>query len=237
MAESLRKAFKTCLIMTVITLVVFFISTGVIKCSDNQSNTNQNSTQTDTRFDQLGIYKEDNTGQNNAAAVSNTETESESTEYSTSSDTQTIVVKEVIDGDTFKYDDFVGVSQRVRLIGIDTPESVNVNHPELNCKYGKVASKYTKSVLEGKTVKIEYDTDKYDIYDRELAYVYIDDVMLNYDLVAKGYAVAKEYPPNTKYSEMFKKAQIEAEKNKLGMWSDDVSVKDCNLKEEYYIEY
>ena len=162
--------------------------------------------------------------------------ETENNTYSDSNATETVKVERVVDGDTFIYIDNLGLEKRLRLIGVDTPESVNAIDSK-NCKYGKTASQYTTKLLTGKTVDLEYDTTKKDMYQRDLAYVYLDGVMVNYDLVAKGYAVAKEYPPNTKYAELFKSAQIDAEKNCVGMWNNKVSNKDCNLKEENYIEY
>lgn len=147
--------------------------------------------------------------------------------------TEAYTVKRVVDGDTFiVLDD--GNEVRVRMIGIDTPESVSSNK-EKNCEYGKVASDFTKTQLEGKTVELEYDTDKTDTYGRTLAYVYVDDELFNSILIEKGYAVAREYPPNVKYSEVFTSAQVEAQKNKVGMWSDNVSEQECNLKSKYYI--
>ena len=91
--------------------------------------------------------------------------------------------------------------------------------------------------LSNKKISLEYDKDKYDPYGRLLAYVYLDDNMVNYDLVVNGYAVAKEYKPNTKYADVFTYAQIEAEKAKSGMWSENITYLDCNLKRDYYINY
>ena len=122
------------------------------------------------------------------------------------------------------------------MIGIDTPESVHSDESK-NCEFGKTASDYTKGLLSNKKISLEYDKDKYDPYGRLLAYVYLDDNMVNYDLVVNGYAVAKEYKPNTKYADVFTYAQIEAEKAKSGMWSENITYLDCNLKRDYYINY
>lgn len=107
----------------------------------------------------------------------------------------------VVDGDTIIID-YNGIEQRVRLIGVDTAESV---HPDssLNTDEGILASDFTKALLDGKYVTIELDVQEYDIYDRLLAYVYIDGVMLNKILLEEGYAVIATYPPNVKYLDEF----------------------------------
>lgn len=131
----------------------------------------------------------------------------------------------IVDGDTIILD-INGVNTKVRLIGVDTPESVH-NDASRNCVYGEVASEYTKGLLKGKSVTIEYDEERTDKYDRTLAYIYLPDgTMLNELLVRNGYAVAKEYKPNVKYTNILIQAQKEAKENKLGMWNDSISVED-----------
>lgn len=138
----------------------------------------------------------------------------------------------VVDGDTIIVD-ADGEKTKVRMIGIDTPESVH-NDENRNCEFGKSASEYTKSLLIGQYVELEYDEQRTDIYDRILAYVYLDGEMVNQILVLNGYAVAKNYPPNVKYSELLRSAQVLAEEQKVGMWSNSVSDEDTGgLKEKY----
>lgn len=110
-------------------------------------------------------------------------------------------VVRVVDGDTIIVD-IAGEDTRVRLIGIDTPESV---HPDAskNTAAGKTASEHTKQLLTGKDVYLEYDNEKYDKYDRVLAYVYLDGEMINAQLLEDGYAVTMTIPPNTKYADLF----------------------------------
>lgn len=130
-------------------------------------------------------------------------------------------VVSVTDGDTFEIN-YNGTKTKVRLIGIDTPESVHPNSKKNN-KYGEEASKYTKSLLERKTVKLEFDVSPQDKYGRLLAYVYLEDgEMLNEKLLKEGYAQVATYPPNVKYVENFKELQKEARENKVGFWSKDV---------------
>lgn len=138
----------------------------------------------------------------------------------------------IVDGDTIIVD-IEGVKTKVRMIGIDTPESAHKDK-SLNCEFGKAASEYTKSLLGGEYIKLEYDEQRTDVYDRTLAYVYLDGEMVNQILVLNGYAVAKNYPPNAKYGELLRSAQVLAEEQKVGMWSDSVSNEDTGgLKEKY----
>lgn len=166
-----------------------------------------------------------------SANKSATEFATEAT-YVTSNQTAEYTVERVVDGDTIVVN-IDGESTKVRFIGIDTPESVNPD-ADKNCEYGKVVSNYTKKLLNNKKVSLEYDVKSTDIYGRTLAYVYLDNKMVNKKLVAKGFAVAKEYEPNTKYSDMFTQTQVKAEKAKVGMWAYDTN---CDLKNEYYISY
>lgn len=149
---------------------------------------------------------------------------------STSSSSATVV--SVIDGDTLlvKQKD---KEIKVRLIGIDTPESVNPDASKNN-EYGTIASNYTKSLVSaGSTVYLEYDEDKTDDYGRTLAYVWlrndkdsssnadVSHYMLNGILIANGYAVNKVYKPNDRYSIVFASLRTTAEKNKIGLWQYD----------------
>lgn len=106
-------------------------------------------------------------------------------------------VVRVVDGDTFVIDRN-GTEEKVRLIGVDTPESV---HPDAakNTDAGKSASEHTQELLTGKSVYLEFDVQERDKYGRLLAYVYLDGEMLNERLLEEGYAVLATYPPNVKY--------------------------------------
>jgi micrococcal nuclease len=125
-------------------------------------------------------------------------------------------VVRVVDGDTFVID-YNGKEERVRLIGIDTPESVHPNE-EKNTKEGIKTSNYTKERLEGKMIKLELDVQERDKYGRILAYVYVDGNMYNKELLELGYAKLATYPPNVKYVDDFTKLQEQARENKVGLW-------------------
>jgi micrococcal nuclease len=107
----------------------------------------------------------------------------------------------VVDGDTIVVS-IDGTDTKVRFIGIDTPESV---HPDKskNTPDGKAAFEYTARLLDGKSVCLEYDAERLDSYGRTLAYVWLDDVMVNRLLLKQGYAVPLTIAPNTRYAEEF----------------------------------
>lgn len=115
-------------------------------------------------------------------------------------------VVRVIDGDTI--DILLDNEEiRVRLLGIDCPESVSPDESK-NTIEGKYASIYTDSVLLSKDVYLEYDKEKYDQYNRLLAYVYYYDlngnlIMFNRELLQNGYAKPLRIEPNSKYFEEF----------------------------------
>lgn len=127
-------------------------------------------------------------------------------------------VVRVVDGDTVIVR-IEGKEERVRLIGIDTPESV---HPDasLNSELGAIASAYTKRLLEGKKVSLELDVQDRDHYGRLLAYVYLDGIMVNKTLLTAGMAQISTYPPNVKYVEEFLALEKVARDENIGLWGD-----------------
>jgi micrococcal nuclease len=136
---------------------------------------------------------------------------------------QYIYVTKVIDGDTFWGNDAGLDEVRVRLLGIDAPESRKSEHKEVGY-YGKESEDYLKALLSGKKVRLEYDVDKYDQYGRILAYVYLEDgTFVNAELIKNGYASVMTFPPNVKHADEFISLQRKARKNKAGMWARDVN--------------
>lgn len=147
-------------------------------------------------------------------------------------DVEAFKLLSVIDGDTIIIDN-QGVNTKVRMIGIDTPESVHEDESK-NTVYGTYASDYTKELLKNvDTVYLTYDVELTDQYNRLLAYVWleeptdVDDIneietkMVNYNLLANGYAVNKVYMPNNKYAEQFDIARCDAQKQEIGLWQYD----------------
>ena len=125
-----------------------------------------------------------------------------------------ILVKRVVDGDTLLLEN----GERVRLIGIDTPELHESNKLQRDAarskqdvntikEMGQASYEFTKKLVEGKRVSLEFDVEKYDKYDRLLAYVYLskDKKFVNAEIVKEGYASLMTYPPNVKYVDLFTK--------------------------------
>jgi micrococcal nuclease len=130
-------------------------------------------------------------------------------------------VARVVDGDTV----IVQAGSRtldVRLLGIDTPETVDPHRP-VGC-YGPEASAYTKHLLTGRRVRLTYDRDLHDRYGRWLAYVYLrrtgrSDLFVNARLVAAGYARTLSIPPNTAHAAELAALERRAALAGAGLWS------------------
>ncbi len=128
-------------------------------------------------------------------------------------------IKKFVDGDTFWIDNGTEKGEKIRFIGVDTPESRKTFNKEVGY-YGKEAKNYVENLLRGKKVRLEYDVDSYDRYGRTLAYIYLEDgTFLNAKLIKEGYAVVMTVPPNVKYVDLFVKLQKEARENKKGLWN------------------
>lgn len=130
-----------------------------------------------------------------------------------------LYVSRVIDGDTIE----LSSGERVRYIGIDTPElrqrngSAWVYDPR---PYAEEAKEFNRNLVEGRSVRLEFDVQKRDKFGRLLAYVYLGDKMVNIELLKEGYAMIYTYPPNVKYVEEFLKAQLDARENERGLWRE-----------------
>jgi micrococcal nuclease len=122
------------------------------------------------------------------------------------------LVTRAVDGDTIVLAD----KERVRLIGVDTPE---LHHPRKPVQYFAVeAYRFTQSVAEGKKVRLEYDWQRRDRYGRLLAYVYLPDgTFLNAELIRQGFGHAyTKYP--FKYLDEFRRLEREARETGRGLW-------------------
>lgn len=126
------------------------------------------------------------------------------------------------DGDTYVMQSETGEEITVRLIGVDTPESVAPSaYNKENTEEGKLVSDIVKEkFLEGDTLFLEYDVSPTDKYGRTLAYVYMEDGTMIQDwLLQNGYARTATYPPNVKYADHFSEVQHEAAESKTGLWN------------------
>lgn len=144
---------------------------------------------------------------------------------------ESAVVTRVVDGDTIEVEvtgtspgagageAAVGESYTVRLIGIDTPESVKPGSP-VEC-FGREASAAASALLEGAEVRLVKDVEETDRFGRLLRYVYLGEEMANARLVVNGYATAFTYPPNVRHSDLFVRLQREARGGERGLWSPE----------------
>ena len=127
-------------------------------------------------------------------------------------------MKRVVDGDTIDIA-IDGNTERVRLIGINTPET---KHPTKGVEcFGPEASAYTEQLLPtGTKLRVERDIEARDKYGRLLLYVYIENsnVFVNLDLVLQGYARPMVFEPNTAHKADFAQAATQAELRNVGLW-------------------
>jgi micrococcal nuclease len=146
--------------------------------------------------------------------------------FGKSYDYSNIFVRRAVDGDTLQLES----GERVRLIGIDTPEMHDSDKLRRDSsrsqqdiatikELGRRAYKFTQDLVEGKYVSLEFDVERYDKYNRLLAYVYLKDgTFVNAKIVEEGYASLMSIPPNVKYADLFLKLYQEARENKRGLW-------------------
>jgi micrococcal nuclease len=140
----------------------------------------------------------------------------------------------VVDGDTIVVDS-QGKHEKVRLLCVDTPESVHPDKKQ-NIPMGKVASKYTQKKLTGKYVDLEFEIKRLrGYYGRLLAYVFIDGQNLNFDLVRQGLSpYYTKYGKSEKYDAEFRSAEKQARKEKLNIWGDpELTKKYLRLKSKW----
>ncbi|HYP23600.1 MAG TPA: thermonuclease family protein [Actinomycetota bacterium] len=141
------------------------------------------------------------------------------------------VVSRAVDGDTIEVEvtgrvegpgageAVVGETYVVRLLGIDTPESVSPREP-VEC-FGREASAATAALLQGTTVKLVKDVEERDSFDRLLRYVYMGAELANARLVTNGYAHAYTYPPNVRHAQLLSEVERAARDGGRGLWAPE----------------
>jgi micrococcal nuclease len=141
---------------------------------------------------------------------------------------QTAFVERAVDGDTLKLSN----RERVRLIGVDTPEMHesaklyrDAERTGQDVKViqgmGRQAYEFTRALVEGKTVRLEFDVQPRDKYNRLLAYVYLEDgTFVNAEIMRNGYAYPMVIPPDVRHAEEFRALFVEARRLKKGLWKD-----------------
>lgn len=131
------------------------------------------------------------------------------------------IVTRVIDGDTF--DIMIdGTKSRIRMLGINTPESVDPRRP-VEC-FGREASNYLKGLIDNKQVRLEKDPNKPDTdeYGRLLRYVFVDNTNIGEVMIRDGYAYEYTYKSEKYvYQNQFKQSEKLAHEGKRGLWADD----------------
>lgn len=137
----------------------------------------------------------------------------------------------VVDGDTIELSNH----EKVRLIGVDTPEKHYSDKLLRDSKksgkdiksiqaLGSKASDFTKRICLNKKVRLEYDVERRDRYKRTLAYVYLQDgTFLNAKIIEEGYGQIMTVPPNVKYAGYFRKLEKTARLGKRGLWGFGIS--------------
>ncbi|MGK2878958.1 MAG: thermonuclease family protein [Solirubrobacterales bacterium] len=129
---------------------------------------------------------------------------------------RTATVLRVVDGDTILVRGAGGRTERVRYIGVDTPESVKPDSP-VEC-FGKDASAFNKSLVNGRTVRLVPDRETEDRFGRSLAFVYIGETFVNAELLRRGFARTLEIEPNTSKAEQFADLERVAIRTRKGLW-------------------
>ena len=130
--------------------------------------------------------------------------------------TSTARVERVVDGDTIvvRID---GRSERVRYIGVDTPESVKPG-VRVQC-FAKTAAKENAKLVLGRDVRLTYDAEARDRYGRLLAYVWRGDLLVNAELVRLGYGKPLEIAPNLAHAAELRRLATAAKRGRRGLWS------------------
>ena len=125
----------------------------------------------------------------------------------------------VLDGDTIIIDG----GEKVRYAGLNTPET---HHPDKLPEYcGQEAFEANRRLVAGKTVRLEFDERRRDKYGRLLAYVYVDSLFVNAELIRQGYAQVSTYKDNQRHHDDFTRLQQSAIAARRGMWGGCVDLR------------
>ena len=120
---------------------------------------------------------------------------------------ESATVATVVDGDTIELTD----GRRVRYIGVNTPER---NQP-----YYQEATEANRQLVANRQIHLEFDQDTFDQYGRTLAYIWVDGVLANREIIARGYANVFTVPPNVRYETELRAAEREAREAERGLWA------------------
>jgi micrococcal nuclease len=126
-----------------------------------------------------------------------------------------VAVTRVVDGDTIEVS-LDGHTEDVRYIGVDTPETVKPGAP-VGC-FGPEAHDFNEALVDGETVRLDYDAERRDVYGRLLAYVHLGDTFVNAELVRRGFATTLTIPPNDSFAGLFARLERQASDAGRGLW-------------------
>jgi len=127
----------------------------------------------------------------------------------------TVTVTRVVDGDTVEVS-LDGMTEDVRYIGVDTPETVAPGEP-VDC-FGPQASEYNEGLVEGERVRLVFGVEERDVYGRLLAYVYLDGDFVNAKLVRLGFARTLTIAPNDRSAPLLRRLERRAGLQGRGLW-------------------
>ena len=148
-----------------------------------------------------------------------------------------VKVFSVLDGDTMRYRDEDGVLQSVRLLGIDAPESNTARYKKVEC-LGKETKEYLTKLIKNKYVQLVFDEQQQrDIYGRLLAYVYLDDLLVNEHLISEGYAKEYTYKIPHPQQTLFKQREQESRDKRKGIWSTQCLGENPELLDQPPLDY
>lgn len=127
-------------------------------------------------------------------------------------------VYKVIDGDTFWVKNVHGQQIKVRLIGVDAPETRNAFHKRKH-PLGKACKEYLADLIANRDITLAFDVDSLDRYGRTLAYAYLSNgIFVNENILRNGYGVMMTIPPNVQFVDAFREAQEKAREEEIGLW-------------------
>ncbi|HSE84440.1 MAG TPA: thermonuclease family protein, partial [Thermodesulfobacteriota bacterium] len=146
--------------------------------------------------------------------------------------TEESTVERVIDGDTVVLQDTN--STHTRYLGIDAPEILTEESP--GDPLSEEAKNLNRNLVNGKTVRLEFDKEKYDDYGRMLAYVFVDNIFVNEEIVRRGLAKVLVIKPNDRYANEIYEAQDQAKRERRGIWGNLSGLKSPSENTKYLIK-
>ncbi|MGB7293774.1 MAG: thermonuclease family protein [Thermodesulfobacteriota bacterium] len=141
-------------------------------------------------------------------------------------------VKSVLDGDTIVLEDMA--STNVRYLGIDSPEVKSLDGP--GDPLSDEARRINRNLVDGKKIRLEFDRERFDLYGRTLAYVFVDDIFVNEQILRSGLAKALLIKPNDRYAERLLRAEKVAKDLRRGIWGDLSSLKSPQGNSDFVIK-